>query len=648
MLLTSWLASIKDQKLSRNLARKRKLKRPQRIPFAHMLENLEQRVLLSNNPIAVDDAVTMHEMEGMITIDVLANDSDPDPMDYISLQSVTEGAHGSVNIMGNQIEYVYNYDGGVSDSFTYTIVDLDGATDTATVDVTINLIQNPDAIDDAVTVDENGFISIDVLANDTDPAGGNIYLQNVFGASNGMLNINWSTNQIEYTPYNGFSGTDTFTYEIWNDEMGYDVATVTVTVEALPNTAPIAVDDAVTMHEMEGMITIDVLANDSDPDPMDYISLQSVTEGAHGSVNIMGNQIEYVYNYDGGVSDSFTYTIVDLDRATDTATVNLTINQIQNPDAVDDAVTVDENGFISIDVLANDTDPAGGNIYLMSDPVASNGTAVINWSTNQIEYTPNMGFSGTDTFTYEIWNDEMGYDVATVTVTVEAFAPDPDPDAFACEGSYLACDTFTDSPGTDLEAHVMEVGTGWTEYLQDWEIAGDQAHGSDLAGVDSGYIVTELGLADVVLEADVTPGEAPNYEVTGFVLRFQDEDNFLIVELSPTNNGVDFWKRENGTWSEISTVYSYAGTATPFAFAANTTYHFKVVADGENISAYIDGTLAAEFSSGLFLTATRHGLRSVQSGATAGNPVTVTNKFDNFRASAMAAMNNAPVFNQGV
>ncbi len=64
-----------------------------------------------------------------------------------------------------------NYFG--TDSFTYTICDGNGGTDTATVTMTVTTVNdNPDAVDDTATVaEDSGANAINVLANDTLRAG---------------------------------------------------------------------------------------------------------------------------------------------------------------------------------------------------------------------------------------------------------------------------------------------------------------------------------------------------------------------------------------------------------------------------------------------------------------------------------------------
>ena len=90
---------------------------------------------VNDPPVAVDDSATTPENTA-VTIDVLNNDSDADG-DTLTVDSVTQGAHGSV--INNDDDVTYTPDSGFSgtDSFTYTVSDGNGGTDTATVTVTV-------------------------------------------------------------------------------------------------------------------------------------------------------------------------------------------------------------------------------------------------------------------------------------------------------------------------------------------------------------------------------------------------------------------------------------------------------------------------------------------------------------------------------
>lgn len=91
-----------------------------------------------------------------------------------------------------------------------------------------------------------------------------------------------------------------------------------------------------------------------------------------------------------------------------------------SPDAVDDQLGTDADLPLDIsvaaDLLGNDTDSDGDPLTLtgLSQPV--NGT-VVDDGDGTLTYTPNSGFVGTDTFTYDV-SDGDATDTATVTVEV--------------------------------------------------------------------------------------------------------------------------------------------------------------------------------------------------------------------------------------
>lgn len=87
-------------------------------------------------PSAAPDAATTNESTP-VDIDVRANDSDPDG-DPVAVESVTQPAHGSASIQPNGlVRYVPTAGFRGSDSFTYTLRDGRGGTDTAAVSLTV-------------------------------------------------------------------------------------------------------------------------------------------------------------------------------------------------------------------------------------------------------------------------------------------------------------------------------------------------------------------------------------------------------------------------------------------------------------------------------------------------------------------------------
>ncbi len=86
-------------------------------------------------PDAVNDAAST-SLGTAVDIAVLANDSDPDG-DALSIQSFTQGANGAVAQVGAQLRYTPAPYWSGTDSFTYTISDGHGGSDTATVTVQV-------------------------------------------------------------------------------------------------------------------------------------------------------------------------------------------------------------------------------------------------------------------------------------------------------------------------------------------------------------------------------------------------------------------------------------------------------------------------------------------------------------------------------
>ncbi|XOF33552.1 MAG: CARDB domain-containing protein [Candidatus Electrothrix sp. YB6] len=89
----------------------------------------------------------------------------------------------------------------------------------------------------------------------------------------------------------------------------------------------------------------------------------------------------------------------------------------EEPLAVDDAAVTEEDIAALIDVLANDNPPTGETLDVtdISDP--ANGTAMINGD-DTITYTPDLGFTGSDSFTYTVNSPSKGTASATVYITV--------------------------------------------------------------------------------------------------------------------------------------------------------------------------------------------------------------------------------------
>ena len=98
---------------------------------------------------------------------------------------------------------------------------------------------------------------------------------------------------------------------------------------------------------------------------------------------------------------------------------NVTITQDAGPIANDDTATTDEDTPVDINVLANDSDPDGDTLNVVSVTQGANGAVSIN-PDKTVHYAPAVNFFGSDSFTYTIDDGHGGTATATVNVTVNA------------------------------------------------------------------------------------------------------------------------------------------------------------------------------------------------------------------------------------
>jgi len=183
-----------------------------------------------------------------------------------------------------------------------------------------NANQAPQAVNDNANTDQGSNITIAVLSNDSDPEGDNLTITSFIQPANGTVSQN--SNNLVYSPDSGYSGNDSFSYTI-SDGYASASANVAVTVNEV-NNLPVAVADSAAVS-IDGIVTIDVLANDSDPDG-DSLTINSFTQGGKGTVTQVGTLLEFTSTGKRG-GDSFSYTITDGKGGFSSTQVNISISR---------------------------------------------------------------------------------------------------------------------------------------------------------------------------------------------------------------------------------------------------------------------------------------------------------------------------------
>ena len=370
---------------------------------------------VNDAPETVTDGVTVLE-DATATFDVRANDNDADG-DSLTVLSVTNPVNGTVTINpDNTLLYTPNTNFAGTDVFTYVVSDGNGGQSTGTVSIGVTPVNDsPTAADDTAVTDEDSALLINVLANDSDIDGDAISIHGVVLVQHGDVLIN-PDNTLTFIPEPNYFGPASFYYDLEDTSGVITRARVDVTVNPV-NDVPVAVDDSMTISE-DSDVTVDVVANDTDIDG-DALTITAAGPALHGHVFFNAdNTLRYVptSNYNG--FDSFTYEIRDGKGGISVGTVNLTISPANDaPSAVNDSATVDEDGSVVINVLANDSDMDGDSISIFTTLAAAHGTVTVNGD-NTLTYSPAANYNGSDEFYYMMQDPSGSLATALVTITV--------------------------------------------------------------------------------------------------------------------------------------------------------------------------------------------------------------------------------------
>jgi hypothetical protein len=287
-------------------------------------------VAFNRNPVAVADTGST-QVGVAVTVAVLANDTDADG-DPLQVTAVTPAAGASAQITGGGTTVTFTPDPiriG-NQSFTYTVSDGRGGLANGTVTIAVN--HPPVAVNDSASSAVGVPVVVNVLANDSDPNGDVLTIQNLLQGVDGaatVITTGPDAGKVSYTPSVLGSGQHSFAYTVTDGRGGSAVGTVVVAVTAqvVANKPPVAVNDTASTT-FGTAVTIPVLANDSDPDN-DPRTIVSVTQPAAGTVTITGGGTLLSYNpvLNSSVAPQvFTYTITDGRGATATATVTVQVS----------------------------------------------------------------------------------------------------------------------------------------------------------------------------------------------------------------------------------------------------------------------------------------------------------------------------------
>ncbi|MGD1921193.1 MAG: Ig-like domain-containing protein, partial [Pleurocapsa sp.] len=365
--------------------------------------------------------------------------------------------------------------------------------------------QDPITVDDSANTIQDQPVSINVLNNDSDPDGDTLTIFDFSQPSNGSVEIT-TIGEFTYTPNQGFTGTDSFTYEADDGgETGSEPATVTINVEPPAPTLD-AVNDSFNTNESTP-VNGNVLNNDSEQFDIAFIAEvngtpanvgQQITldSGALLTVNDDGT---FNYNPNGAFdnlsqgetdTDSFTYTAqIGGSEETDTATVTINIAGEANNQApvitTSDTVTLPEGQTNVIDINSTDDTEVEGDFLIYTITGGTNqGLFSINPETGQLSFNQAPVFSpdGGNSFQVQVTvTDSFGLtDVQNLTVNITDVADPLD----------AVNDSFNTNESTPVNGNVLNNDAEQFDIAFIAEVNGTPANVGQQITLDSGALLT--------------------------------------------------------------------------------------------------------------------------------------------------------------
>jgi hypothetical protein len=346
------------------------------------------------------------------------------------------------------------------------------------VDTTVPVNGPPLAYDDSATTPAGVTVTIDVVANDTNPEQDALHVASVTQGTGGSTAVDPS-GSVSYSPGPGFVGTDTFDYVV-SDGHGTDTGSVTVEVTPVDAEttltasadAYVAANSAITNYgtatdlRVDGSPTTRAFVSfdvPTLPGPVRSATLRLSSLSSHGAGvvvhPVLGSWSEATITSANApalgptpVASSGPLTAgatVDLDVTSLVGSgggrlsmailpLNNTLLRLSSregsgppvlvietgesvngpPVAVDDSVSTGVGTPVTVAVLANDTDPDGDPLHVVSAATGTAGTTMVAPDGQAVTYAPGPGSSGIDSFSYTV-SDGVSTSTATVTVTVE-------------------------------------------------------------------------------------------------------------------------------------------------------------------------------------------------------------------------------------
>ena len=366
-------------------------------------------------PVANADHLVVRE-GASASISPMANDTDPNS-DTLRLVSVDDVPAGITAVMDSTAGTI-TVDGNTAGTYYLSYTITDGPT-TATGIIRVDVAPTgsdlpPSTEDDLGVLPDGGQVLVDLLANDSDPTGGVLTVQQLDVPPGSPLAVALVNRQmVRVTAPSGLSNPASFTYTVSN---GVATASATVTILPAPantESAPPELNDDSLVVRVGDVASVSVLDNDRSPAGLKLTvssELQHEIPADLGSVFVSNNVVRVRGGSRPG-SGRIVYTVSDTAGNVASAVVNLTVVAMDEdtntaPRPKDVVARTVAGHKVTIPIPLEGIDTEGDSVTLVGMASSARLGTVTQVGSN-FEYTPGNDVQGTDSFTYVV-EDALG------------------------------------------------------------------------------------------------------------------------------------------------------------------------------------------------------------------------------------------------
>ena len=405
-------------------------------------------------PVAVPLTLEVNEDQvGSITLS--GSDADGDVLTF----SVETGpAHGALSGLAPHLAYTPLPDFFGADQFSYTANDGGNTSAAALVQITVHPRNDaPVAVAQAQQTNEDTPLTLQLAANDVD--GDALAYRVVEEPQHGVLS--GIAPNVVYTPYENFSGADSFTFAASDSVVESTPAAVTLVVRPI-NDPPTALVQTVATVE-DTAVDFVLLGADVDGDALAY---EIVAGPTHGVLNIAPEglpHVTYVPAADFADADEFTFRVFDGTVWSAPAVVTLHVGPMNDaPVAQGQNLVTAEDTPLNFVLTATDVDGESLQFEVIAGPTHG----VLSGTAPNLTYAPVADFHDQDSLQFRVTDAAGSHSEAVVVFTVTPVNDAPVAQSFAAE-------TAEDTPksltlaGSDVDGDALT-----------FEIVAGPAHGA--------------------------------------------------------------------------------------------------------------------------------------------------------------------------